>query len=230
MGLSGGALALVGGPTAPVHRPAPGVLVQFEDVGHRPLQEGSVVGDDDHAPATPGHDVLQPRQPVEVEIVRGLVEEGQVEARQQDGGEGDLGLLPTRKGGHGLRRHAGWERHLGAGADQAGLEVPGRDGLVAREGDGVALLGLRPLGSEAGGGRRQLRLDARHACAAGEGCGDGLVTAARVLLAQVPDGGGGRLHPDLAGRWDEQAGQDLEQRRLADPVRADDAETGGGSD
>ena len=49
-----------------------------------------------------------------------------------------------------------------------------------------------------------------------------------MLLTQVPDGGGGRVQPQLAGRRDQQPGQDLQEGRLADPVGAHDAQAGGG--
>ena len=47
-------------------------------------------------PVRRAHDVLEPGQAVEVEIVGRLVEEGEVEAGEQNGGEGHLGLLARR--------------------------------------------------------------------------------------------------------------------------------------
>ena len=183
VGLVGGALALIGRPAAPVDRAAAGVLVQLEDVGHRSLEEGAIVGDDDHAAGASDHHVLKPGQAVEVEIVGRLVEEGEVEAGEQNGGERHLGLLPTGQRRHGLCGDVGWERHLRAGADQSSLEVPGRDGLVVLEGDRVAILGRRSAAGQRRGRRGQLRLHGRHADAPGQGGGDGLVLVVAVLLA-----------------------------------------------
>ncbi len=53
----------------------------------------------------PGEEPLQALQPVEVEVVGGLVEEEGVVAGEQDPGEGDPGGLPSRE-----RRHVAPEQ------------------------------------------------------------------------------------------------------------------------
>ena len=94
-----GPFGLVAAPSAPVLVGCLAVRVEFEHRGHRPLEEVPVVGDDDHpAPARP-HPGLEPVQPLEVEVVGRLVEQGDVEPGQLDGGQGHLGLLPARQRG-----------------------------------------------------------------------------------------------------------------------------------
>ena len=179
--------------------PRPGMLVQFEDVGHRPFEEGPVVRDDDHAAGPPGHDVLQPGQAVEVEVVRRLVEEGEVEAGEQNGGEGHLGLLAAGQRRHRLRRDVGRERHLRARADEAGLEVPGRDRFVALERGRVALLGLAlRLSARPEAAAGELRLHGGHPGASGQGAPRPSRHRRGVLLARYPTvaaGGSTRTSP-----------------------------------
>ncbi len=118
-----GSLGLVSRPPAPVDRPRPGVWVELEDVRHGPLEERSVVRDDDHAPVATQDQILQSGQAVEVEVVRRLVQQGEVEAGQHNGGQGNTGLLPTRQRRHRLLRDLRRESHPRARADQACLEV-----------------------------------------------------------------------------------------------------------
>ena len=186
--------------------------------------------DDDHAAGSPGDDVLEPGQAVEVEIVRRLVEQGEVEAGEQNGSQGHPRLLTAGERRHRLLRDVGREIHLRAGADEAGLEVPGRDRFVAGQCGRVTIIGLRPARGEVRGCRRELRLDRGHAGASVQGRADRLVACVRMFLGEVADGRGGRVHPDLSGRRDQQAGQDLQKGRLTDPVRADHAQAGVGPD
>ena len=74
-----GALTLVRVPAASVSSPGPGVLVQLEDVRHRAFEEGPIVRDDDHSAGPPGDDLLKAGQAREVQIVRRLVEQSEVE-------------------------------------------------------------------------------------------------------------------------------------------------------
>ena len=76
-------------------------------------------------PRSPCHQFLQPGQPVEVEVVRRLVEQREVEAGQDHGGQGHRASCPPDSVATGCSATSG-ERHLRARADEAGLEVPGR--------------------------------------------------------------------------------------------------------
>ncbi len=53
--------------------------VQFEDTSHAARQELPVMADQYHSPAKVADEALEPVQPVEIEIVGGLVEQDQVE-------------------------------------------------------------------------------------------------------------------------------------------------------
>ena len=236
-GVVGGGVRLIGRTLAPVRRPATAIgaavasmLVEFEDIGHRAFQEGPVVRHDHHAAGTAGHDVLESGQAVEVEIVRRFVEQRDVETREQDGGKGDPCLLSTRERGHGLLDDLGRKSHLRGGAHEASLEVAGRRRFVTGQSGGVPIVGLRAAGGERGRRCGQLVLHRGDTGSAGQRRADGLVPVRRVLLAQVAHRRRGRVHLNLPRRRHQEAGQDQEERRLPDPVRTDDAETGVGTD
>ena len=85
-----GALVLGAGPLARglVLAPAPGVVMhalgarlELDDPVHRPVEERAVVRDDDEAPVEPEQEALEQIEAVEVEVVRRLVEQVDVEAR-----------------------------------------------------------------------------------------------------------------------------------------------------
>ena len=61
--------------------------VQLDDLVDRACEELTVVADDHRAAAQPGDEVLQAGEPVQVEVVGGLVEQHEVEAAQQQGRE-----------------------------------------------------------------------------------------------------------------------------------------------
>ena len=61
--------------------------------GYRPVEEGAVVRDDREAAREAVDEALQALEPVEVEVVRRLVEQEQVEAGEQDRGERGAGRL-----------------------------------------------------------------------------------------------------------------------------------------
>ena len=67
--------------------------VELDDLVDRAGEELAVVADDHGAATQPGDEALQPSQPVQVEVVRGLVEEHQVEAAQQQRREAGTGGL-----------------------------------------------------------------------------------------------------------------------------------------
>ena len=99
----------VAGPAAAVLRRGVGDLVELEHARDRALEEGAVVRDDHGAAGALGDEPLQPRQAVEVEVVGRLVEQQDVEAREQDRGQ---------RGARGL---AAGERH-GLQVEQRGIE------------------------------------------------------------------------------------------------------------
>ena len=73
------------------------LFVQFQDLGHRAVEEGPIVRHDDQASLVPAHPRLQSGQTFEIEVIGGLVQQGEVEAGEHDGRQGSPGLLPTRE-------------------------------------------------------------------------------------------------------------------------------------
>ena len=71
--------------------------LQLDDRVHRSVEERPIVRDDDEAGIEPQQKPLQELEPVEVEVVRGLVEEVDVEAREQDRGQRRAALLAARE-------------------------------------------------------------------------------------------------------------------------------------
>ena len=79
-----------------------GVLrqIQLQDTGHAAGEELSVVAHQHHSAAQFGDETLQPGQPVQVEVIGRLVEQHDVETRQQQRGQTHPRRLPTRERGH----------------------------------------------------------------------------------------------------------------------------------
>ncbi len=89
--------------------------VELDHLGHRPGQKLPVMADQYGGRGQSGHEVLQPLEPDQIEIVGGLVEQEDVVATQQQRGHCGAGSLTTRQGEHRLiqvhgqaeaRRHA----------------------------------------------------------------------------------------------------------------------------
>src|SRR5439155_13792 len=85
-----------------VFRPAARVLaraalpfVELDDTRDRPVEEVAVVRDDHGGAVRVSDETLEPRKAVEVEVVRRLVEEEDVEARKQGRREVDAGARRT---------------------------------------------------------------------------------------------------------------------------------------
>ena len=77
--------------------------LDLDDAFDHPIEQPAVVADDDHGTVELlGEEVLQPSTAVDVEVVRGFVEEEQVGGLQQEASQPESGLLPTRQRVHGL--------------------------------------------------------------------------------------------------------------------------------
>ena len=90
------------GAEPPVLRVVAGVgldlsLVQLPDLGDDLVEEVAVVADDDHRHRLPRQVVLEPGGRLDVEVVRGLVQEHQVGALEQQLGEHQPRLLAARE-------------------------------------------------------------------------------------------------------------------------------------
>ena len=169
--------------------------LELDDPVDRLVEEGAVVRDEHHTALDVDQESLQELEAGEVEVVRRLVEEVDVVAREQNRGECGTGRLSTRQ-----LRDAALERSVEAGSSQrrtgARLELDrwllgGPPGEVGEQ--ALAFLEVPPL-------RQVAHLQARWV---------------------APDGAGVELL---------ETGERPQQRRLAAPVRADDADPAAGRD
>ena len=183
--------------------------------------------DDEHGAAHAREEALEQSEPGEVEVVRRLVEEEDVEAREQDAGERGARGLAAGERGERLVERLRLEAHVREGSAGARLEVVAAEGeeaverLAVRRGQvRIALESAREL--------VEARLGLGDAGAAREGATQRLPRPDVVLLREVPDGERGRRPADRARVRLLEARQDPEQRRLPDPVRADEADAASG--
>ena len=142
-------------------------------------------------------------------------------------GERRPGRLAARQRGRRLVEQPVGEAEVGPHLSDACVEVGAAEGEPALQSDRVALVGTGLAGGEGGG--RGVHLDGRrrHPGATGEELADRLVRARR-LLGQVADGRRRRGALDAAPLGRDQPGERLQQRRLADTVRADDTDAPAG--
>ena len=175
------------------------------------------MGDDGDPAREVVDEALQPVEAVEVEVVRRLVEEQQVEPREQDRGQRGARCLPA---GERCRLLLQRDRQAELGADRP------RPGLEVCATESEEPLQRRSVGVRAPVSRvpldRGLRVgDARASREVGQ---QRLAGPAVVLLRQVADGQRGGRPLDCARVRLVEAGGEPEQRRLACPVGADEAE------
>ena len=180
--------------------------------------------DDEDGAAHASDEALEQGEPGEVEVVRRLVEQEDVEAREED---------PRQRRSRGLAAGERLERLVERLGPEPHLREDGggpRGEVVAAEGEeAVERLGrgrgeLRLL-LEAGRELVELRLGLGHAGALREVAAQRLTRRGLVLLREVADGERGRRAADAARVRLLEPGQDPEERRLADPVRADEADS-----
>jgi hypothetical protein len=192
-------------------------LLELADPRHGPIEKRAVVRDEHHGAVEALDKALEAFEPVEVEVVRGLVQEQDVVAREQDRGEPRTRRFAARKGSHRhietVARQAEVRREprrprmeIGAAERDEPLE---RHGVVVRE-----ALELRLGGGDAG--------------PAGDIGEDGLAGLCVRLLLEIADRQRRRRagYPPAIRLLEPR--HDPEQRRLADPVRADDADPAAG--
>src|SRR5581483_9163133 len=121
------ALRLVLAPAAGILARARHALGQLEDPVGSAVEEDAVVGDDGSTAAESGQEALEALEPVEVEVVRRLVEEEDVEPRKQDRRERGASRLAA-----GERRQRQLET-VGAQPEVGGDETSARLEVVAAE-------------------------------------------------------------------------------------------------
>ena len=162
-------------------RNPPGPRVDLGDPRHRAVEERPVVRDDGDPAREAVDEALQPVEAVEVEVVRRLVEEQQVEPRQQDRGQrGTRGLAAGERCRLLFERHR--QAELGADRPRSHLEVGAAESEEPLERRGVGVRApVRRVPLD-----RSLRLgDARSSREIGQ---QRLAGPAVVLLRQVADG------------------------------------------
>ena len=203
------------------HTVLPGV--DLDDPGGHPVEEGPIVRDDDEPAGEGADESLQTLEPVEVEIVRRLVETEDVEAREQDGREGRARRLAPRQ-----RRGCATERDREAeiGADGAGarLEIPTAEREKPAQSSVVELGRVSSAGGESRGCPLELELGGGHAGSAPESVEQRFVRACFTLLRDIADGEIARRTRDRPAVGLVETCNQPQQRRLADAVWADDPE------
>ena len=201
------------------------LVLERGHVAHAGVHEGAVVAHEQDRPRIGGQESLEPLDALEVKVVGGLVEQEQVGVAQQELRERDAHLPASREVDGALVEVVHGKAE--AGQDRAGpaLELVSPQALEAVLGLAVALEEALLLGTLARGGdlvletldlvfeRADLRGRRHH-------LGERRALPRDLgLLLQVADGGAAREgHGALVGRL--LAHDDLEQRRLAGPVRA----------
>ena len=219
-------LRLVAGPTAPVDASRVRVLVELEHVGDDAVEKGAVVRDQDETSTAASHHVLEARQPVEIEVVRRLVEQGDVEARQEDRGQGDPRPLAPGQGRGGRVDDTVNEANLLERRREASFEIAGGQRLVPGQSIRIAVVHPGSLRAQDRSRRRQLVLGVGKSGTTQQSVAYRLAGYGVVLLRQIAHGRRGWVDHDATRCGRDQSGEDLEQRGFADAVRFDEAETG----
>jgi hypothetical protein len=203
-------------------------LVELEHARDRALQERAVVRDDHRAARPLGDEPLQPGEAVEVEVVGRLVEQQDVEAREQDRGQRRARGLPTGEPDGLPVEQRGIQPEVAQDRLRPLLQVGAAEREPCLERLGVAV----PRAGRVG---RQVARGGLHACvgdrdpgAPGEVVLEPLAGRSVGLLRQVAGGPGGQLHVTAVGAI--QPGEQAQQRRLPGSVRTDDAEHVAGRD
>jgi hypothetical protein len=219
----------VGLEAAVVERGRAGRLVEVQDRRHRPRQELAVVRDDDQPGLQAEHELLEPLQAGEVEVVGRLVEQEDVVAREQHAGQRRPRRLAARQR-HGLgveqvQRQTEVDAHL-LGPH---LQVGAAEVEPALERGAVGVVGTgRPRAQRLRRGvQRALR--GGDAGPAGEERAQHLTGAAVRLLREQPHGGSPRRDVHRAAVGLQLAGEHRQQRRLPGAVRTDHADPGAGA-
>ena len=198
-----------------MHAMRPGI--DLGDPLDRPVEERAIVRDEREPAVEAGEETLEPVQPVEVEVVRRLVEEEQVEPREQDRGQAGPSRLAAGEG-RGLLFERDLEPELGTDRPGAVLEVAPTEREEALEREAVRT-GIPRFGVPLDG---LLRIG--HPRAAGEVAEQRLSGSSVVLLRQVADRDRRWSPLDAALVRKLDPGEEPQQRRLAGAVSADDAE------
>ena len=202
-------------------------MVDLGDVGDRAFEERAVMADECHGSLEAEYPPLQPVQSIEVEIVGRLVEQHDIEPREQQRRQRDpCGLATGQRDGRlgadsfGEPRSANTcPARASKSATRARATVQGLAVLVVRAG--------RPLPTRVS--QRRARAGQRRFRSCAEETIDGLGVGAFGFLRQIPDRCRRRARssdPSITVDRDRRSpGERAQQRRLPDSVRADDTDT-----
>ena len=144
------------------------VVIDLEHVGDHPSEQAPIVADEQHRRVEADHPRFEAVESVEVEVVGRLVEQEDVEARQQQRGQRAPGRLAT-----GQRCRRPIEEPLGQSefrprlAD-ARVEIRGAQCEPPLQGDRVPIVAARSSGGEIGGRLVEFGLRGRDAGTPGE--------------------------------------------------------------
>ena len=223
-----GSQPLVFRPAARVEARPAGLGFELEHAVHRPLQKRAVVRDAHDSAVEPADERLQAVEAIEIEIVRRLVQEQDIGPHEEGRREPNPSLLAAREPGE-RTSEIGAQPELGGrpGGPRFQVAAPDRDEGPERR---VVRVGGRCVVRQAVGRRNEGSLRVRDACPARDIRPDRLAGERVGLLGNVRDGELGRGAPHRAGIGGLDTGEDPEQRRLADPVCADDSDAVARSD
>ena len=171
------------------------------------------MGDDDDAAGGLDDEALEALEAGEVEVVRRLVEQDDLEAGKQDARERHPRRLASREGGGRLPEDLARQTEIVGGHTHPGVEVSGTQAQPVIKCHAVTILCARLTGGKSRRGCFELEIRICDTGSAGERHEHGLVRVPLRLLRQVPDGSAGRRSRHRAGIGDNEPRQDLKSTR-----------------
>ena len=203
--------------------------VDLDNPVDRAIEECPVVRHDHEPTFEAGYEPLESLQPVEVEIVRRLVETEDVESREQHRGERRPRCFATREA---LRRLIERDRKAEIRADsaRARFEIRPPEREKSSQCRVIAVVTSRRAFGKRNGFVLELHLGSRDSGAPPQRFEQRLGLSSLSLLRNETDGKPGRFQRHLPGIGLITSCDQAQQRRLADPVRPDHAETAAGAD
>ena len=153
---------LIARPAAAVELARVAVLVELEHVGHRAVEKGPVVRDDDHAAAAVGctNDSSR-RRPSKSRSLVGSSSRVRSKRDRTTTARARRASCPPERVATSRSAELGSEADVVQGGGQAGIEVTGRQRLVAGQGHGVAVVVDGSTSTEVWPPRRPVRLRRR---------------------------------------------------------------------